>query len=73
MQGAGGRGAEKQGSGGAGVRDLSRVRDGWDEIEAEEACLLRQMTVQESLRHLLTLQFPVHQCTDLKKHKPRNT
>ena len=38
------------------MRDLSRVRDGWDEIEADEIRLLRQMTVQESLRHLLTLQ-----------------
>ena len=38
------------------MRDLSRVCDGWDEIEAEETRLLRQMTVQESLRHLLTLQ-----------------
>ena len=35
---------------------LSRVRDGWDEIEAEETRLLRQMTVQESLCHLLALQ-----------------
>ncbi len=36
--------------------NLSRVRDGWDEIEAEETRLLRRMTVPESLRHLLTLQ-----------------
>ncbi len=36
--------------------DLSRVRDGWQEIEAEETRLLRQMTVQESLRQLLALQ-----------------
>ncbi len=38
------------------MKDLSRVRDGWDEVEAEETRLLRQMTVQESLRHLLALQ-----------------
>lgn len=35
---------------------LSRVREGWDEVEAEETRLLRQMTVQESLRHYLALQ-----------------
>ncbi|MFQ6101786.1 MAG: hypothetical protein ACE5OS_11220 [Anaerolineae bacterium] len=35
---------------------LSRVREGWDEIEAEETCLLRQMTVRESLHHYLELQ-----------------
>jgi len=35
---------------------LNRVREGWDEIEAEETRLLRQMTVQESLRHYLALQ-----------------
>ena len=35
---------------------LGRVRDGWDEIEAEETRLLRQMTVQESLRQFLALQ-----------------
>ena len=36
--------------------NLNRVRDGWDEVEAEETRLLRQMTVQESLRHYLALQ-----------------
>ena len=36
--------------------NLSRVRDGWDEVEAEETRLLRQMTAQESLRHYLALQ-----------------
>ena len=36
--------------------NLSRVRDGWDEVEVEEIRLLRQMTVQESLRHYLVLQ-----------------
>ena len=35
---------------------LGRVRDGWDGVEAEETRLLRQMTVQESLRQLLALQ-----------------
>ena len=38
------------------MNNLSQVRDGWDAIEAEETRLLRQMTVQESLRHLLALQ-----------------
>ncbi len=31
-------------------------RDQWDEIKDEETRLLRQMTIQESLQHLLTLQ-----------------
>lgn len=35
---------------------LRCLRDGWDEVEAEETRLLRQMTVQESLRHLAALQ-----------------
>lgn len=43
-----------QGVGSSG--DLRRVREGWDEIEAEETRLLRQMTVQESLAHWLALQ-----------------
>jgi len=38
------------------AKDLSHMRDGWDEVEAEETRLLRQMTVQESLRHYLELQ-----------------
>jgi len=38
------------------MSDLSHVREGWSEVEAEEARLLRQMTVQESLRHYLALQ-----------------
>ncbi len=38
------------------MKGLGRVRDGWDEVEAEETRLLRQMTVQEGLRHLLALQ-----------------
>ena len=36
--------------------DLSRVRDGWQEIEAEETRLLSQMTIQDSLQQLLALQ-----------------
>jgi hypothetical protein len=35
---------------------LAGVRADWDEVEAEETRLLCQMTVQESLRHLLVLQ-----------------
>jgi len=38
------------------MNDLSQVREGWDEIEAEETHLLRRMTVKESLRHYLALQ-----------------
>ncbi len=37
-------------------RDLRRVREGWDEVTAEETRLLRRMTVQESLAHWLALQ-----------------
>jgi hypothetical protein len=36
--------------------NISRVRDGWDEIKAEETRLLRRMTVEESLEHFITLQ-----------------
>lgn len=36
--------------------DLSRVRDGWREVEAEKTRLLTQMSIQDSLRHLLALQ-----------------
>lgn len=36
--------------------DLSRVRDGWQEVEAEETRLLSLMTIQDSLRQLLALQ-----------------
>ncbi len=38
------------------MNDLSRARAGWDEVEAEETRLLRQMTVQESVRHYMALQ-----------------
>lgn len=37
------------------MRDLSAMRMGWEEIEAEEARLLRQMTVQEGIGQLLAL------------------
>ena len=36
--------------------NLSRLRLGWEEVEAEEVRLLRLMTVEESLRDLLSLQ-----------------
>jgi hypothetical protein len=36
--------------------DLRGVRDGWQEVEAEETRLLSQMTIQDSLRWLLALQ-----------------
>jgi hypothetical protein len=36
--------------------DLSRVRDGWQEVEAEETRLLCQMTIEDSLRQLLAFQ-----------------
>jgi len=32
------------------MRDLSQVRDGWDEIEAEETRLLREMPIAEGLK-----------------------
>ena len=38
------------------IENLRRIRDGWDEVEAEETRLLRQMTIKESLGHLLLLQ-----------------
>jgi hypothetical protein len=38
------------------TRDLGQIRQGWDEIEQMEVRLLRQMTVQESLRQYLALQ-----------------
>lgn len=36
--------------------DLRQLREGWEEVEAEETRLLTQMTIQESLRQLLALQ-----------------
>jgi len=36
--------------------NLRRARDGWEAVEAVKDRLLRQMTIQESLRHLLELQ-----------------
>ncbi len=38
------------------VENLRRIREGWDEVEAEKARLLRQMTVRESLLQYLALQ-----------------
>jgi hypothetical protein len=35
---------------------LSRHREGWEQVEKEEIRLLRELTVEESLRHLLTIQ-----------------
>ena len=32
------------------------MHEGWDEIETEETRLLRQMTLQEGMRHYLALQ-----------------
>jgi hypothetical protein len=37
-------------------QDLSRHREGWDRVDAEETRLLKEMTVKESLYHLLTIQ-----------------
>ena len=37
-------------------KNLSRLRDGWEEVEAEEVRLLRRLSVQQSLRDLLSLQ-----------------
>jgi hypothetical protein len=37
------------------MRDLSAVRAGWDEVAAEETRLLRELTVQESIRQLIAL------------------
>lgn len=38
------------------MRPLSSLREGWEEIEAEETRLLRQMTIQESVARYLALQ-----------------
>ena len=38
------------------MRELSAVRDDWNAFEAEETRLLRNLTVQESLRQWLDLQ-----------------
>jgi hypothetical protein len=37
------------------MRDLGSVREGWNEVEEQETRLLRQMTVQEGIGHLLAL------------------
>lgn len=38
------------------MSSLSRVREGWEALEAERARLLRRMTVQEGLEQYLALQ-----------------
>ena len=38
------------------MRDLSTVRQGWEEVEQAEARLNSRMTPQESVRHWLQLQ-----------------
>ncbi|MEJ5309400.1 MAG: hypothetical protein WHX52_06480 [Anaerolineae bacterium] len=38
------------------MRDLRALREGWDTVEADEIRLLRQLTVQESVRQWLALQ-----------------
>ena len=38
------------------TENLRQLRHGWEEAEAEEVRLLRQLTVEESLRDLLSLQ-----------------
>ena len=48
--------SEEYGKNSQQISNLSRIRDGWDEVEAEETRLLRRMTVQESLGHFLSLQ-----------------
>ncbi|MBN1888311.1 MAG: hypothetical protein JW850_09985 [Thermoflexales bacterium] len=51
------------------MQELSAIRDNWDEIEAQEARLLRGMSVQESMGHLLALQrvfeYQLQQTEDL--------
>ena len=37
------------------MRDLKSIREGWDQVEIQEARLLRQMSVQESVGYLLAL------------------
>lgn len=37
------------------MSDLARIREGWEEVEERETRLLRQMTVQENVCHLLAL------------------
>jgi hypothetical protein len=44
------------------MNDLEHVRKGWDEVEALETGLLRQMTVQESLRQSV---LPSRSCRPL--------
>ena len=39
-----------------GARSLRHLRSGWQQVEAEQAMLLRRLTTEESLRDLLSLQ-----------------
>lgn len=38
------------------MKDLGRVREGWEALEAERVRLLRRMTIQESVAQYLALQ-----------------
>lgn len=38
------------------MNPLGRVREGWDEVAAEETRLLRQKSAAETARHFLALQ-----------------
>ena len=38
------------------IDNIRQLRHGWEEVEAEEVRLLRLLTVEESLRDLLSLQ-----------------
>ncbi len=38
------------------MRDLRTLREGWDALEVDEICLLRQLTIHESVRQWLALQ-----------------
>ena len=38
------------------MRELRTLREGWDTLEADETCLLRHLTVHESIRQWLILQ-----------------
>ncbi len=39
------------------MRDLSTLRDGWEEVEAFETQLLREMTLEQSLAAQVALQI----------------
>ena len=46
---------DKETGGKALPSDLARLRDGWEAVKAYKTQSLRQMSIQESLRHLLNL------------------